>query len=200
MPFARSPIRAIFCVRAFPQWRSTSVSWSKSRTSFARASASGRGASAGADAGRARAMGSTNDEASKANEEARSREKTTNRKDEITIFDRIVRKEIPAKVIYEDDDVMAFRDVNPQARVHFLVIPKHRGNLSALSGATEDDAQILGKLMLTASRVAKAEGLDRGYRVVVNDGADGCQSVYHLHLHVLGGEQLTWPPGCAPRP
>ncbi|GBG23801.1 Histidine triad nucleotide-binding protein 1 [Hondaea fermentalgiana] len=113
-----------------------------------------------------------------------------------TIFDKIIKREIPATVVFEDELCMAFRDVNPQAPTHLLVIPKERGNLSQLSKAQEDDKSMLGHLLYTANRVAAQEGLDKtGYRVVINDGVEGCQSVYHLHLHVIGGRQLTWPPG-----
>ncbi|EEH55590.1 uncharacterized protein MICPUCDRAFT_19304 [Micromonas pusilla CCMP1545] len=115
---------------------------------------------------------------------------------EPTIFDKIVAKEIPATVIYEDNLCLAFRDVAPQAKTHFLVIPKIRAGLTRLSNAEEEHKALLGHLLFTAQRVAKDEGLGEGFRVVINDGVQGCQSVYHLHLHVLGGQQLTWPPGC----
>uniref|UniRef100_A0A914W366 HIT domain-containing protein n=1 Tax=Plectus sambesii TaxID=2011161 RepID=A0A914W366_9BILA len=110
-----------------------------------------------------------------------------------TIFGKIIRKEIPAKIIFEDDEVLAFHDVQPQAPTHFLVIPKKP--IEALDQATDADQALLGKLMLTAAKVAKELGLKDGYRLVVNNGKDGCQSVYHLHVHVLGGRQLSWPPG-----
>ncbi len=111
-----------------------------------------------------------------------------------TIFARIVAGEIPADVVYEDDDVLAFHDVTPQAPVHVLVIPKKP--LINLLDATEDDGALLGKLMQAAVHVARTLGLDsEGFRVVVNVGKNGGQSVDHLHLHVLGGRQLTWPPG-----
>jgi histidine triad (HIT) family protein len=113
-----------------------------------------------------------------------------------TFFDKIVSKEIPANVIYEDDKCMAFRDINPQGPVHFLVIPKNKDGLNRLSSAREDHIPILGHLMYTAQKVAHQEGLGKdGFRVVVNDGQNGCQSVYHLHLHVIGGRPLGWPPG-----
>ncbi|OSX70805.1 hypothetical protein BU14_0666s0010 [Porphyra umbilicalis] len=111
-----------------------------------------------------------------------------------TIFSKIIRKEIPADIVHEDDQCLAFNDVNPQAPVHILVIPKKP--ISQLSLATSEDSALLGHLMSTASAVAKAAGIaDGGFRVVVNDGKDGCQSVYHLHLHVLGGRTMGWPPG-----
>lgn len=114
-------------------------------------------------------------------------------KPEPTIFSKIIDKTIPAAIIYEDDKCLAFRDVNPQAPVHFLVIP--RIPIPRISEAHNDDAQLLGHLLIVAKNVAKKEGLDEGYRVVINDGKNGAQSVYHLHIHVLGGRQMKWPPG-----
>nr|CAX70615.1 histidine triad nucleotide binding protein 1 [Schistosoma japonicum] len=110
-----------------------------------------------------------------------------------TIFSKIISKEIPAKIIYEDDDCLAFRDINPQAPIHFLVVPKIV--IPMLDSATSENEKLLGHLMLVCSRVAQKEGLTSGYRVVVNNGRDGAQSVCHLHLHVLGGRQMQWPPG-----
>ena len=110
-----------------------------------------------------------------------------------TIFAKIIRKEIPAKIIFEDENVLAFHDVNPQAPVHFLVLPKKP--IAALSTAEVEDEAILGKLLLAVKKVAEDLKLDEGYRVVINNGKHGCQSVYHLHVHVLGGRQLSWPPG-----
>ena len=115
--------------------------------------------------------------------------------EEDTIFDKIVRKEIPATVIYEDDQALAFRDINPVAKTHFLVIPKNRDGLSQLIKAEDRHEQLLGHLLVVAAKVARQEGLEEGYRVAINDGKFGCQSVYHLHLHVFGGQQLSWPPG-----
>ncbi len=113
-----------------------------------------------------------------------------------TFFDKIVSKEIPAKIIYEDDLCLAFRDINPQGPVHFLVIPKDKNGLNRLSSAKEHHKQLLGHLMFTAQQVAHQEGLVAGgFRCVVNDGPDGAQSVYHLHIHVIGGRQMSWPPG-----
>lgn len=114
---------------------------------------------------------------------------------EATIFDMIIAKEIPADVVYEDEKCMAFRDIAPQAPVHVVLIPKNRDGLTQLSKATEAHKEILGHLMYTASVVAAQEGLAEGWRLVVNDGANGAQSVYHLHLHILGGRQMGWPPG-----
>ena len=109
-----------------------------------------------------------------------------------TIFGKIARKEIPAKIVYEDDLVMAFHDVNPQAPVHVLVIPKEP--LSMISKAEPRHQEMLGHMMLTATKVAETVGLS-DYRLVINNGKDAGQSVYHLHLHILGGRQLGWPPG-----
>mmetsp|Transcript_5818 Transcript_5818/g.17923 ORF Transcript_5818/g.17923 Transcript_5818/m.17923 type:complete len:127 (-) Transcript_5818:214-594(-) len=110
-----------------------------------------------------------------------------------TIFGKIIRKEIPANIAYEDDIVLAFHDISPQAPVHVLVIPKQP--LAMIQDATDADAPMLGHLMVTASKVAKQLGLGNGYRLVINNGKDGAQSVYHLHIHILGGRQMSWPPG-----
>jgi histidine triad (HIT) family protein len=110
-----------------------------------------------------------------------------------TIFSKIIRKEIPADIVYEDDRVLAFRDVNPQAPVHILIIPKQE--IVSIASATPADADLLGYLLLTVKRVATQEGLDEGYRIVINTGKDGGQTVFHLHLHLLGKRSMTWPPG-----
>jgi diadenosine tetraphosphate (Ap4A) HIT family hydrolase len=113
-----------------------------------------------------------------------------------TFFDKLISKEIPADIIYEDDLCLAFRDIGPQGPKHFLVIPKNKDGLNRLSNAEERHKSLLGHLMYTAQLVAKQEGLGKdGFRLVVNDGSDGAQSVYHLHIHVIGGRQMTWPPG-----
>ncbi|PON58570.1 Histidine triad (HIT) protein [Parasponia andersonii] len=112
-----------------------------------------------------------------------------------TIFDKIIAKEIPASIVYEDDKVLAFRDINPQAPVHVLVIPKFRDGLTQLGKAEPRQVEILGQLLYAAKIVAEKEGIVDGFRVVINNGPDACQSVYHLHLHVLGGRRLKWPPG-----
>ncbi|RVX02678.1 14 kDa zinc-binding protein [Vitis vinifera] len=104
-------------------------------------------------------------------------------------------KEIPSTIVYEDEKVLAFRDVNPQAPVHVLVIPKLRDGLTQLGKAEVRHEQILGQLLYAARLVAEKEGILDGFRVVINSGPDACQSVYHLHLHVLGGRQMKWPPG-----
>jgi histidine triad (HIT) family protein len=110
-----------------------------------------------------------------------------------TIFSKIIRKEIPADIIYEDNLAIAFHDVNPQAPVHILVIPKQP--IAKLSDAESQDHALMGHLLLTVKRVAEQVGLTNGYRVVINTGDDGGQTVYHLHLHILGGRQMAWPPG-----
>ncbi|KAM5193168.1 putative HIT-like protein isoform 2-T2 [Mantella aurantiaca] len=110
-----------------------------------------------------------------------------------TIFSRIIDRSIPADIIYEDEQCVAFRDVSPQGPVHFLVIP--RKPISRISAVTAGDTQLLGHLLVTASQLAQKEGLTDGYRIVINDGKQGAQSVYHLHLHVIGGRQMGWPPG-----
>lgn len=110
-----------------------------------------------------------------------------------TIFSKIIRREIPADIVYEDDLALAFKDVNPKAPVHILVIPKQP--IAKLADAESTDHALMGHLLLTAKRVAQQAGLDNGYRIVINNGADGGQTVYHLHLHVLGGRQMEWPPG-----
>nr|CDS33028.1 serine:threonine protein kinase KDX1 [Hymenolepis microstoma] len=116
----------------------------------------------------------------------------TAKPDDDNIFAKIVRKEIPTKFIYEDDECVAFHDVSPQAPTHFLVLPKKP--IQKLDTATDADTELLGHLLLVAKKVAAEQKLDRGYRVVINNGPHGGQSVYHLHVHVLGGKQLGWPP------
>ncbi len=111
-----------------------------------------------------------------------------------TIFGKIIRKEIAANIVHEDELSLAFHDVAPQAPVHVLVIPKKP--IQSLAHATQEDVQILGHLQWVAQQVARQLGLEeKGYRVVTNIGADGGQSVHHIHYHVLGGRQLGWPPG-----
>ena len=110
-----------------------------------------------------------------------------------TIFSKIIRREIPADIVYEDNLALAFRDVHPQAPVHILIIPKRA--IVSIDEATDADAALLGHLLLTVKRVATQEGLENGYRVVINTGEDGGQTVFHLHLHLLGKRSMTWPPG-----
>mmetsp|Transcript_7116 Transcript_7116/g.16178 ORF Transcript_7116/g.16178 Transcript_7116/m.16178 type:complete len:201 (-) Transcript_7116:161-763(-) len=111
-----------------------------------------------------------------------------------TVFDNILSGKWPSDKVHEDDLALAFRDITPQAPVHIVVIPKNRDGLTKLSNAREDQKDILGHLMYVAQSVGKKECPD-GFRIVINDGEHGAQSVYHLHLHVLGGRQLGWPPG-----
>ena len=110
-----------------------------------------------------------------------------------TIFGKIIRREIPADIIYEDDLVLAFKDVSPQAPTHILVIPKK--SIPRLSESTEEDTELMGHLLMTVKKVAELANLSNGYRVVINNGNDGGQSVDHLHLHILGGRAMGWPPG-----
>ena len=110
-----------------------------------------------------------------------------------TIFSKIIRREIPANIVYEDDLALAFKDVNPQAPTHILVIPKKQ--IPQVSDATSEDRDLLGHLLLTVKKVAEEAGLTNGYRVVINNGKDGGQTVDHLHLHILGERQMKWPPG-----
>jgi histidine triad (HIT) family protein len=111
-----------------------------------------------------------------------------------TIFGKIIRKEIPANIVYEDDLCLAFTDITPQAPTHILVIPKKP--IPKLADAQPDDKELLGHLLLTVKHLADQMGLnDSGYRVVINTGHDAGQTVFHLHLHLLGGRALDWPPG-----
>ena len=111
-----------------------------------------------------------------------------------TIFGKIIRKEIPATIVYETENVLAFRDINPIAPTHILLIPKKP--IASLESATADDKQLLGELLLCAAEVARQEGLaEGGYRVVTNIGQNGGQTVFHLHLHIIGGRPCDWPPG-----
>jgi histidine triad (HIT) family protein len=110
------------------------------------------------------------------------------------LFCRIIAGEVPSDVVYRDERSLAFRDINPQAPVHLLVIP--REHMESLDDATQKDEAILGHLLRVAARVANEQGLsESGYRAVVNTGAGAGQSVFHLHVHVLGGRALNWPPG-----
>lgn len=111
-----------------------------------------------------------------------------------TIFSKIIRREIPADIVFENDDVLGFRDVNPQAPVHVLFIPKQA--LATLNDATPEQAALLGKLLLAAADYARQEGFaEQGYRTVINCNEDGGQTVFHIHVHLLAGRRLHWPPG-----
>jgi len=111
-----------------------------------------------------------------------------------TLFSKIVRREIPADIVYEDDDILGFRDINPQAPVHVLFIPKRE--FPTLNDVGADDATLIGRIVLAAAGWAKAQGLaEDGYRVVMNCNRDGGQTVFHIHLHLLAGRALHWPPG-----
>ncbi|MFN0019263.1 MAG: histidine triad nucleotide-binding protein [Pirellulaceae bacterium] len=110
-----------------------------------------------------------------------------------TIFKRIIDKEIPAKILYEDDLCLAFADVNPQAPTHLLVIPKKE--VASVADLENDDQALIGHLLLVCRNLAKKFGLESGYRIVTNIGPDAGQSVEHLHLHLLGGRAMNWPPG-----
>jgi histidine triad (HIT) family protein len=110
-----------------------------------------------------------------------------------TIFSKIIRREIPADIVYEDDFCLAFRDVAPQAPVHILLIPKKP--IVSLASTEPEDHRVLGHMMIKVRSIAEQAGLTNGYRVVTNIGADGGQTVNHLHFHILGGRSLSWPPG-----
>jgi histidine triad (HIT) family protein len=110
-----------------------------------------------------------------------------------TLFKRIIDREIPAKIVYEDDLCLAFEDINPQAPVHILVIPKKE--IAALDDLTESDAALAGHLLVVIRKLAAERKLTGGYRVVANCGPDAGQSVDHLHFHLLGGRPMSWPPG-----
>lgn len=109
------------------------------------------------------------------------------------LFCKILSGEIPAKPLHEDGDVFAFADINPQAPVHVLVVP--RKHVASLDHVGEGDGALLGKLLETAARIAREKGLAQGYRVVINTGSHGGQTVDHLHVHLLGGRPMHWPPG-----
>lgn len=112
----------------------------------------------------------------------------------MSIFKKIIDKQIPAAIVYEDEQCLAFKDVNPQAPVHVLLIPKKE--IRSMAQLQAVDAALMGHLMLTAAGIAKQLGLaEKGYRIVINTNDDGGQTVFHLHLHILGGRAMHWPPG-----
>ncbi len=110
------------------------------------------------------------------------------------LFCKIAAGDIPATIVFEDPEIIAFRDINPQAPIHLLVIPKR--HIATIDDADTKDEQLLGRMLLTAKKLAKSEGLsEAGYRLVFNVNAGGGQVIYHIHLHILGGRQMMWPPG-----
>lgn len=111
----------------------------------------------------------------------------------MTIFTKIINREIAADIVYEDDQCLAFRDVSPQAPTHVLLIPKKP--LVSLDSFTEEDSALASHLLMKVPKIAADLGLKDGYRTVINTGEDGGQSVFHLHIHILGGRNLAWPPG-----
>lgn len=112
----------------------------------------------------------------------------------MTLFERIAAREVPAEIVYEDDEIFAFRDINPQAPVHVLIVPKRV--IARIGDASEHDAALLGRLLLTAQKVAAELGVSgSGYRLVLNNGSHAGETIPHLHLHLLGGRPLHWPPG-----
>lgn len=111
-----------------------------------------------------------------------------------TIFKKIIDKEIPVDIVYEDEQCLAFKDIDPIAPVHILIIPKKE--IPSMAEVAKSDKELLGHLLLTASQIAKNLGVsESGYRLVANTNKEGGQEVYHLHIHLLGGRQMTWPPG-----
>ena len=112
---------------------------------------------------------------------------------EKSIFKKIIDREIPAEIVYEDELCLAFKDVNPQAPIHVLVIPKQE--IPSMAHLEQEDLELVGHLMLTVGKVAEMLDLDHGYRMIVNTGREGGQTVDHLHLHLLGGRSMQWPPG-----
>jgi histidine triad (HIT) family protein len=110
------------------------------------------------------------------------------------LFCKIIRKEIPARIVYEDDDILAFDDTRPQAPVHTLIVPKE--HLATVKEATEEKSKLLGTILIKAKEIARLKGIDQsGFRVVLNTGPDSGQEVFHIHFHLLGGRRLGWPPG-----
>ncbi len=110
------------------------------------------------------------------------------------LFCKMIAGDIPADVVYQDDDVLAFRDINPQAPVHVLIIPKR--HISTLNDLASDDAELIGKLSLAAAKIAVQEGIaESGYRTLINTNREGGQVVFHIHMHLMGGRRMLWPPG-----
>jgi histidine triad (HIT) family protein len=111
----------------------------------------------------------------------------------MTLFEKIIARQIPAAIVYEDDKVTAFRDINPQAPTHVVIVPKRA--IPRIGEAVPADAELIGHLLLSAAEVARQLGLKNGYRLVINNGPDGGETVPHLHCHILGGRAMGWPPG-----
>lgn len=110
-----------------------------------------------------------------------------------TLFSKIINREIDADIVYEDEQCLAFRDINPQAPVHILVVPKQP--IAMVSNAGKDDEPLLGRLLVVAAKVAEQEGFGDAFRLVINNGAEAGQTVFHLHIHMLAGRSFSWPPG-----
>ena len=111
----------------------------------------------------------------------------------MTLFEKIIARQIPADIVFEDDHCLAFRDIAPQAPVHILIVPKK--TLERVGAASQADRALLGHLLFSAAEIARLEKLADGYRIVINNGSNGGETVPHLHIHLLGGRQLAWPPG-----
>ncbi|MCX7871696.1 MAG: histidine triad nucleotide-binding protein [Verrucomicrobiae bacterium] len=112
---------------------------------------------------------------------------------DMTIFEKIIARQIPATIVYEDEHVVAFKDINPQAPTHILIVP--RKPIPRIDSATDEDKMVLGHLLLKAAEVAKKAGLTNGFRLVINNGPDAGEAVPHLHCHIIGGRKMGWPPG-----
>jgi histidine triad (HIT) family protein len=110
-----------------------------------------------------------------------------------TLFTKIINREIPADIVYEDELCLAFKDINPQAPIHILLVPKKV--IDRIANAAKSDQELLGHMLLTAGIIANQQGIGNAFRLVVNNGADAGQTVFHLHMHILGGRDFTWPPG-----
>ena len=111
-----------------------------------------------------------------------------------TIFNKIINREIPAEIVYETDDILAFKDINPVAPTHLLIIPKRK--IQTVNDISVDDSKVLSELLLSAKIISRKMGLDKeGYRLVINCNDNGGQTVYHLHMHLIAGQKLGWPPG-----
>lgn len=111
-----------------------------------------------------------------------------------SLFTKIINRQIPADIVYEDDDVLAFNDISPKAPIHILIVPKKQ--VETINDFQDEDAELIGKIVLAAKRIAKDKGLsEKGYRLVMNTNADAGQTVFHVHCHLLGGRILNWPPG-----